>query len=66
MTGAFSSSKSPAVTLALDLTSSDVVLNPAMLPTGAGILFVVINVSFLQEVNGQLYALKTGSFNAIE
>ena len=66
ITGAFNSSKSLVVTLTLDLTPTEVVLNPTQLPTGAGILFVVLKVSFLQEVNGQLYPLKNGVMNAIE
>jgi hypothetical protein len=29
-------------------------------------LFLVLGVSFYQEVNGQMYPLKTGKYNALE
>jgi len=64
--GVIHSSISPAVSLVLDQTKSSVVLTPAQTPTGAGILFIVIKVSFFQEINGQVYSLNNGSLNAIE
>ncbi len=64
--GVIHSSISPAVSLVLDQTKSSVVLTPAQAPTGTGILFVVLKVSFFQEINGQVYTLNNGSLNAIE
>ncbi|HRI35269.1 MAG TPA: hypothetical protein PLD02_16085, partial [Saprospiraceae bacterium] len=64
--GVIHSSISPASSLVLDQTKSSVVLTPAQSPTGTGILFVVLKMSFNQEINGQVYSLNNGSLNAIE
>lgn len=64
--GVIHSSISPAVSLILDQTKSSVALTPALAPTGAGILFIVLKVSFFQEINGQVYTLNNGSLSAIE
>ena len=64
--GAIHSSISPTVSLVLDQTKTNVVLTPAQPPTGTGILFVVLKVSFFQEMNGEVYSLNNGSLNAIE
>ena len=65
-TGEITSSFSPPVSLVLDLTNSNVVLTPAQTPSGSGIVFIALKVSFLQKINGQLYPLNNGSLNAIE
>ena len=64
--GVIHSSISPAVSLVLDQTKISVVLIPALTPTGTGILFVVLKLSFFQEINGQVYSLNNGTLNAIE
>lgn len=64
--GAIHSSISPAKSLVLNQTKSNVVLTPTHAPTGTGILFVVLKVSFFQEINGQVYSLNNGALNAIE
>lgn len=65
-TGIFNSSISPAVSLARDLTKHSILLTPAQPPTGYGILFVVLKVSFLKEKNGRFYPAKYVKKNAIE
>jgi len=65
-TGVIHSSMSPAVSLVMDLTKSNVVLSPVQVPTGVGILFVVLKVSFFQEINGVVYLLNIGGLNAME
>ena len=64
--GVIHSSISPAKSLVLDQTKSSVVLTPARTPIGSGILFVVLKVSFFQEINGEMYSLNNGALNAIE
>ena len=64
--GVLHSSISPAVSLVLDQTKSNVVLSPVQAPTGFGILLVVLKVSFLQEINGVVYSLNNGGLNAME
>ncbi|MCC7026110.1 MAG: hypothetical protein IT265_04085 [Saprospiraceae bacterium] len=64
--GVIHSSISPAVSLVLDQTKSNVVLTPAQAPTGTGILFVVLKVSFFQEMNGEVYSLNNEGLNAME
>ncbi len=66
ISGAIHSSISPAVSLVMDLTKSNVVLSPVQVPTGVGILFVVLKVSFFQEINGVVYLLNIGGLNAME
>lgn len=60
------SSTSPESQYIIDLTSNNVILTPTIAPSGSGITFFVLKVSFLQELNGQLYPLKNGGHNAIQ
>ncbi|MBK6698935.1 MAG: hypothetical protein IPG55_03370 [Saprospiraceae bacterium] len=64
--GVIHSSTSPAVSLVLDQTKTNVVLSPAQAPTGVCILFIVLKVSFFQEINGVVYLLNIGGLNAME
>ena len=41
-------------------------LSPLVPPSGSGVLMVGLKISFLQELNGQSYALNNGAHNAIE
>ena len=66
ITGVIHSSISPAVSLVLDQTKTNVVLTPAQAPTSLGILFIVLKVSFFQEINGEVYSLNNGGLNAME
>ncbi len=65
-TGMIHSSISPAVSLVLDETKSNGLLSPAQAPIGSGILFIVLKVSFFQEINGEVYSLNNGGLNAME
>lgn len=60
------SSSSPESQFLIDLTSTNVVLSPTIAPAGSGITFIVLKVSFLQNLNGQLYPLQNGGHNAIQ
>lgn len=64
-TGKFDVQPSNSVTLPIDSNLSDVVLTPAAVPAGAGVGFYVLLIEFHQEVNGEKYSLKNGSFNAL-
>lgn len=51
--------------IALDATASTVVLSPSGTHSGTGTDIYLLSVSFLQEMNGSLYALRNQSFNAV-
>lgn len=53
-------------TLAIDTTSSDLTFSFATPATGSGTEFFLLKVEFLQELNGQLYQLNNGTFNALK
>lgn len=50
----------PAVTLALNADSEDIVLAPDVVPEGTGVPLAFLSVVFLQEQNGELYVLRQG------
>ncbi len=53
------------VTLPLNAVLNNVTLTPVSLPNGTGKDIFVLQIVFLQEVNGLEYALKNGEFNAM-
>lgn len=53
-------------TLAIDTTSSDLTFSFATPATGSGTELFLLKVEFLQELNGQLYQLNNGTFNALK
>lgn len=64
-TGNYTTVESPSVTRSLSAVASDLVLTPASVPTGAGVLVTTLSVSFTQEVNAVQYSLKNGAYNAL-
>jgi len=56
---------SPIIHVDINMTSSDVVLTPAAVPTLAGIKMHFLLVAFYQEINGAEYALNDGGFNVV-
>lgn len=51
--------------LALDGTSSNLLLSPAGAPAGAGTNLFLLQIEFFQELNGVQYSLKNGAYNAL-
>ena len=51
--------------LCIDLPVSSVLLAPASMPTGSGVLLFLLAISFYQEVNGIQYSLKNEEFNVL-
>lgn len=51
--------------LAVDVTVTNLLLTPETVPTGTGVDFFVLLVSFYQELNGVQYPLKNGAYNAL-
>ena len=56
---------SASINMAIDANINNMVLIPAVLPTGTGIKFFLLKVEFFQIVNGQQYGLKNGAYNAL-
>jgi hypothetical protein len=52
-------------TLPVDMTSNNVVLTPAAVPSVSGMRMILLRLEFFQEVNGVNYTLKNGSYNAL-
>jgi hypothetical protein len=48
-----------------DVPTSDILINYMMTPNSPHPLFVVMGVTFFQQVNESMYPLKNGSFNAL-
>lgn len=63
--GVFDTHYSPEILLPLSPIVSPVTLTPAMAPNGSGTKIHLLLVEFLQEVNGVLYSLYDGRFNAL-
>lgn len=57
--------ESAAVNLLIDATATDVVLTPVAVPAGVGTDIFLLMIEFFQEVNGDLYSLKNGAYNAL-
>jgi len=64
-TGENSIEISPAVNLPIENTTATQTLVPPAVPTGTGNDFMLILIEFFQEVNGNQYSLKNGSFNVL-
>lgn len=64
-TGNYTTVESPSVTRSLTAVASDVVLTPASVPTGTGVLITALSISFTQEVNSVQYSLKNGAYNVL-
>ena len=56
---------SPAVNLPIDNSTATQTLVPAGVPSGSGNEFMLLLIEFFQEVNGNQYILKNGSFNVL-
>lgn len=64
-TGEYDVQETNVENLALDATSTNVVLTPAATPTGTGNDMFLLMLEFFQEVNGAQYVLKNGAYNAL-
>ena len=64
-TGENSIEISPAINLPIENTTATQTLVPPAVPTGTGNDFMLILIEFFQEVNGNQYSLKNGSFNVL-
>jgi hypothetical protein len=53
------------VVTTIDMQSSNITLQPSQLASGNGTSFIMISISFYQEVNGQHYSLRNGLFNIL-
>ncbi|MBX9852690.1 MAG: hypothetical protein K2X86_13170 [Cytophagaceae bacterium] len=57
---------SPSISLAIDGVSTGIALIPqGGAPAGTGTNIYLLQIEFFQEVNGQLYSLKNGAYNAL-
>lgn len=56
---------SPVQVLEINSTISDITLMPDCVPNGSGIRMYLLRLSFYQKVNGELYPLKNGAYNAL-
>ncbi|MEO8150837.1 MAG: hypothetical protein ABI723_24605 [Bacteroidia bacterium] len=56
---------SNVVTLPIDSAATTVTLSPAGVPAGAGTKIYLLKIEFFQQVNGVLYELNNGAFNAL-
>jgi len=57
---------SPVQVLEVNSTMSDILLVPDGVPNGSGIRMYLLRLSFFQKVNGELYPLKNGAYNALK
>ena len=64
-TGEFDTVLSNVETLAINSTVQTLNLVFAAPPTGTGCGFQLLHIEFFQEVNGDLYSLKNGSYNSL-
>jgi hypothetical protein len=51
--------------LPIDLNPNAVVLTPAALPAGNGIMICLLKIEFFQLMNGVQYPLKNGNYNTL-
>lgn len=52
-------------TIAIDADAAPLEIGLENLPTLEGTLFYLLLVELMQEINGQLYPLKNGTYNAL-
>lgn len=64
-TGAADVEITNVVSLPDDATSTDVTLTPTAVAQGTGINLFLLKIEFFQQVNGNLYPLKNGSYNSL-
>jgi hypothetical protein len=64
-TGASDITYSAVTNLPINGSVSTVTLTPSGVPTGTGIVFMVLLLEFFQEVNGEQYSLNNGAFNVL-
>ena len=64
-TGEYDVQESNVLNLPIDSTSTNVILTPVAAPTGTGTDIYFLMIEFFQEVNGNQYTLKNGSFNSL-
>jgi hypothetical protein len=64
-TGDFDTVLSNIETFPIDATSQDITLSFGAPPSGTGCGFHMLHIEFYQEVNGNLYSLKNGSYNSL-
>jgi hypothetical protein len=63
--GTYDVQQSSSVNLAVNGTSTNVLLSPAAVPSGSGTDLFLLQIEFFQEVNGLQYSMKNGSYNAL-
>ena len=54
-----------AVTLPINMTSDDVELTVASVPTAGDVNLFLLRIEFFQEMNGNMYTLKNNAYNAL-
>jgi len=64
-TGVYEMVISPALNLAINMTSTAVTLTPSDVPAGSGTQFYFLLVEYFQMVNAVEYPLNNGAFNAL-
>ncbi len=63
--GTYDVQQSSSVNLAVDGTSTNVLLTPAAVPSGLGTDLFLLQVEFFQQVNGVQYSMKNGAYNSL-
>ena len=56
---------SAVTNLPINGSVSTITLTPSGVPSGTGIVFMVLLLEFFQEVNGEQYSLNNGAFNVL-
>ncbi|RAR72466.1 hypothetical protein [Flavobacterium aciduliphilum] len=64
-TGIYNIKKSDVLNVPIDLNESTLIMDPNGAPEGSGTHFYFLFIAFYQEVNGELYLLKNGSYNVL-
>lgn len=64
-TGVYNIRKSDVLNIPIDLHESTFVMDPNGVPEGSGTQFYFLFIAFYQEVNGEYYLLKNGSYNVL-
>lgn len=64
-TGASDITYSAVTNLPINGSVFTITLTPSGVPSGTGIVFMVLLLEFFQEVNGEQYSLNNGAFNVL-
>lgn len=64
-TGIYEVQLSNVQNVPIDVMPNSILLTPAAVPAGAGTDLYLLQIEFLQEVNGYQYALNNGAYNAL-